>query len=125
MKAPKDFTQKHNPETCVYCSSERNKEKITMIELAIKNNHFIKFDYVAKDLSIKFGKLVKPLEIHDHMLAGTDMEKGQFRQYILDGIQGGEPIGTCLDKNDVEYALNANAFKDWQTSDAIDNDLPF
>lgn len=125
MKAPKDFTQKHNPATCLYCSAERNKEKIAMIELAIKNNHFIKFDYVARDLSIKFGKLVKPIEIREHTLAGTDMEKGLFRQYLLDGIQGGEAVGSCLDKNAVEYALNANAFKDWQKPTTIDNDLPF
>lgn len=117
--------QQHNPATCTFCNRERNATKIEHIQHAIDNNLFIKFDYVAKDLSIKFNKLVKPLEIHDTMLAGTDMEKRLFRQYLLDGIQGGEAVGSCLDKGAVEYALNTNAFKDWQKPATIDNDLPF
>lgn len=122
---PQDYSKKHNVETCAFCNLERNATKIEHIDHAISNNLFIGFDYVGKDMSVKFGKRVKPIEVRGHVLVGIDMDKDSLRNYILDGIQGGEAVGTCLNKKDVGYALNMLDFGDWQSERTIDNDLPF
>lgn len=118
MDAPKDYTQKHNVVTCTFCNLERNATKIEHIQHAIDNNLFVGFDYVGKDMSVKFGKRVRPIEVQGHILIGTDMDKNELRNYILDGIQGGEALGTCLNLKQLEYA-------NWQRDMSIDNDLPF
>lgn len=115
---PRDYTQKHNTKTCTFCNLERNATKIEHIEHAIENNYYIGFDYVGKDMSVKFGKRVKPLEVRGHLLIGVDMDKNLMRNYILDGIQGGEAVGTCLNIKHLEYAH-------WQKSMVVDNDIPF
>lgn len=71
-----------------------NRQKI---EYAILNNQILKFDYVAKDLSVTKNRIFEPVDIKQTVdpktheikktVIGNDLEIDDIRQFSLEGIQ--------------------------------------
>lgn len=65
-----------------------NQEKEKMIKEAILFQRNISFDYVSRDLSIDFGRHIKPFEVKDKWVYGNDLDdKDKLKRFLIDGIQ--------------------------------------
>lgn len=64
------------------------ENKIKFINQVINHELELHFDYVAKDMSVKFGKHVLPKEVKEKYLYAEDLNDGnKIKCYLLDGIQ--------------------------------------
>lgn len=63
-------------------------DKINDLKQAILFQREITFDYVSKDLSIKFGRRIMPREIKDNLVYGYDLDDDRkLKRFLIDGIQ--------------------------------------
>lgn len=63
-------------------------DTIKDLKQAILFQREITFDYVSKNLSIKFGRRIKPVEIKDNVVYGTDSDDdNKLKRFLIDGIQ--------------------------------------
>jgi hypothetical protein len=63
-------------------------DKIGLLKQAILFQREVTFDYVSKNLSVKFGRHILPGEIKDNVVSGIDLEDdNKLKRFLIDGIQ--------------------------------------
>lgn len=63
-------------------------DKIGTLKQAILFQREITFDYVSKNLSVKFDRRIMPREIKENIIYGYDLDDdNKLKRFLIDGIQ--------------------------------------
>lgn len=62
-----------------------NEEKAKLLNQAILFQREVSFDYISADMSVKFGRRMKPIEVKGKWVYGHD--DGKLKRFLIDGLQ--------------------------------------